>query len=506
MRTKRPPGVRTSATLSWGLACILAAGIVSCGGETTVDAPPGTGGGASGGNGSGGSEQGSGGQPGAGGGDSGSGGEAPGSGGIGGGPPGCVDDALAGACLAPLPCTPEERPFGGGDGTAESPYAICNSDHLLAIDDEATGMGKFFVLAASLDLSEVEDFVPIGGGDQWFEGTFDGAGRVLRRLTIDVPGGGDVGLFVRLLPGSLVHDLRLVDFTVRGGLNVGLLAGENQGEIDSVHVSGVVEASERAAGGIVGWNSTNIHRSSSAATVTAPVGAGGLVGAHHGEITESEASGQVSGGEVVGGLVGEGYGTVVDCRCSADVEGVQGVGGLMGSMTGGTVLRAEASGTVTGTGPGVGGLIGMTSSGPTSIVSSRASGDVTGSANLVGGLLGNAVGNNSSTSIEASYSLGQVTGNGDVGGLVGGGIGVTIVDCYALGLVSGTAPIGGLVGSASVTTTAAYYHEGSPASDPPQGIPLSLAAFADEASFVGWDFAETWVMSESLGRPVLAWE
>ena len=579
--------------------------LVSCGGEP-MGGGPGTGGDDAA-DGSGGEPGASGGHPGTGGGEA-SGGQ-PGSGGSPGGEPGCVDDALAGACLLPIACTVGQSPFGGGDGTEQAPFAICSTAHLLAVDDEDTA-GRFFVLAASLDLSAVTDFVPLGTRDAAaeegvagvFEGTFDGAGRALRGLTIDRPDEDNIGLFSWTVKGSLIHDLQLIDFTARGASAVGLLAGRTAGNVVSVHTSGVVDGRDTWAGGVVGYSWGSMSHSSSTATVTGTDVAGGLVGvvAEDGEVTECESSGSVFGDFAIGGLLGGNAGSATDCRSSADVRGSNEVGGLVGQLSGGTVLRGEASGTVSGTeelvdsGRNLGGLIGtaqvmvlldasvlssratgavrgseqvggliggagnttvddceasgtvhgttevggligyahdatITTSrasgavsagstvgglvgaldGNSYLATSAATGDVTGTENLVGGLIGQLAGG---ASIGGVYSVGQVTGNGDVGGLVGGGTNGEINQGYAFGIATGTPPTGGLVGTAdldadasigSVTSTACYYREESPAS---QGTPLSLAAFADVASFEGWDFATTWVMSAELGRPVLSWE
>jgi len=576
--------------LALGALTVLAVSMVNCGGEANGD------------------ESASGGQL-ATGGESAVGGGGPGTGGSGGsgGEPGCVDDPVAGACLAPIACAVDQGPFGGGDGTEQAPFAICTTAHLLAVDDEATGTGKFFVLAASLDLSGLSNFVPLGvrvgtndGTAAAFEGTFDGAGRVLRGLTIDLPDENYIGLFGWVYPGSLIRDLRLVDFTMRGGASVGLLAGRNAGDLVSIHTSGVVEA-EDTAGGITGFNFGSIARSSSSAAVTSTgVQAGGIAGTSEGDLTECESSGPIFGDLAVGGLLGQTTGAVIDCRSSSNVEGDAQVGGLVGQVNGGSVLRGEASGTVLGTaeldnsGRSLGGLIGTTmatsvtvtvvssratgavrgsdevggligsswrtnvedceasgtvqgttevgglagSARETIIMTSRASGavsgvstvggligaleagvhtscatgDVTSTENIVGGLVGRMGG---PAGITGAYSVGQVTGNGDVGGLVGGGTVGEISQSYAFGVATGTPPIGGLVGTAnldpddsvgSVSSTACYYREESPGSAPPEGTPLSLAAFGDAASFEGWDFASTWVMSEALGRPVLWWE
>jgi hypothetical protein len=200
-------------------------------------------------------------------------------------------------------------------------------------------------------------------------------------------------------------------------------------------------------------------------------------------VEDCEANGTVQGRAEVGGLVGRAYETrIYGSRASGAVSGVSTVGGLVGSL--------EHAGVGT----------------------SFAAGDVTGTESLVGGLVGYMFG---AAAIGAAYSLGQVAGNGDVGGLVGGGTNGQIGQCYAFGVATGTPPIGGIIGTAdldldesigSVESSSSYYREESPASVPALGTPLSLAAFADIASFEGWDFATGWVMSAELGRPVLGWE
>ena len=125
-------------------------------------------------------------------------------------------------------------------------------------------------------------------------------------------------------------------------------------------------------------------------------------------------------------------------------------GGLIGSMSGTTVERCAANGTVTG-GTAAGGLIGTSSGGTVTGCYSaghtdegsyekwieakdsnnKAHGyDVTG--DTAGGLIGNA----GSTAIEYSYSTCSATG-AEVGGLIGSGSGA-VTSCYATGLVKGT--------------------------------------------------------------------
>ena len=125
-------------------------------------------------------------------------------------------------------------------------------------------------------------------------------------------------------------------------------------------------------------------------------------------------------------------------------------GGLIGSMTGTTVTRCAANGTVSA-GGAAGGLIGFASSGEVTACYSAGHTsdgsyekrieaedsnnkpygyDVTGA--TAGGLIGDA----GSTAIENSYSTCSATGT-TVGGLIGSGSGA-VTSCYATGLVKGT--------------------------------------------------------------------
>ena len=124
-------------------------------------------------------------------------------------------------------------------------------------------------------------------------------------------------------------------------------------------------------------------------------------------------------------------------------------GGLIGSMSGTTVERCAANGTVTGD-TAAGGLIGSANTGST-ITACYSAGhtedgsyekwvgtdetgngyDVTGA--KAGGLIGDAGG----TAISCSYSTCSVTGDTEVGGLIGSGSGA-VTSCYATGLVKGS--------------------------------------------------------------------
>lgn len=78
--------------------------------------------------------------------------------------------------------------FAGGSGTREDPYLISTPDQLNAIRQ---GLDKHYQLANDIDLSAWGDWMPIGGeelerhGDPApFTGSLDGAGHVIRGMTI----------------------------------------------------------------------------------------------------------------------------------------------------------------------------------------------------------------------------------------------------------------------------------------------------------------------------------
>jgi len=188
-----------------------------------------------------------------------------------------------------------------------------------------------------------------------------------------------------------------------------------------------------------------------------PGGLGVLAGiVSGGTVSHAYATGSVSGyGALIGGLIGRTEGSAVISDSFSNVQSAKGLsdglaglgGGLIGTMElGASVLRSHA------TGDGAsGGLIGQAN--VTSISDCYATGKAT-----VGGLVGRLTGG----SLVNSFATGQVTGSTTVGGLVGqisgGGTvtAITIDNCYATGNVIATynsavmGGIGGLIGLVTV--------------------------------------------------------
>ncbi len=341
-----------------------------------------------------------------------------------------------------------------------------------------TNLGGFYALGNNINAT---GFSGLPGST--FTGLLDGNGGLGQNYTISKLS-SSVGLFDVIGAAATVRNLNFVDASILAtGLsaNVGVLAGQNEGTIVNVSVSGTIGTenglSGVLAGGLVGQNQGTIIGSSSAVNVT--VGdasgqfniAGGLVGSNLGTIMQSSASGTVAGGanSFVGGLVGQNVGAggliagssasgAVSVTTTSTANGVA-AGGLVGFNSGlATITGSFASGSVSGSAVGafaaanIGGLVG--SNDPNGIVTlSYATGNITGGNNTTaGGLVGFNQG-----MVSLSSASGIVTGgssNSFVGGLVGQNFNGTIDTSSASGNVSGGSfAVGGLVGGNTGTIT-----------------------------------------------------
>jgi filamentous hemagglutinin family protein len=247
-----------------------------------------------------------------------------------------------------------------------------------------------------------------------------------------------------------------VDSTAVGGLVGNTDSSSAQVTITGSFATGNV-AAVQSVGGLVGiggggGSPTAISTSYATGAVTGTFSIGGLVGVNSGSISASHASGAVTGsGSGVGGLAGvnDWHASISDAQASGAVQGQDGVGGLVGTGNPyASVASSTASGAVSGR-SGVGGLVGFDASG--SITGSSASGNVIGTSSNVGGLLGSTNTYWGAATISTSSASGDVIGASRVGGLIGladvyGGNRTTTTDSSATGSVSGGYRIGGLIG------------------------------------------------------------
>lgn len=220
-----------------------------------------------------------------------------------------------------------------GDGTKDNPYIITNAEELKKV---SKNLGSYFILNNDIDLSNVDDFLPIGNNTTAFTGNFNGNGKKITGLSFSFLGyaydkyedlqqntgsdyeqGSDsgwtgdyetgqtpkpedtivkipkyVGLF-GVNAGS-IYDLHIENANISANaLNeeifVGVFCGVNKGEIYRCYssVSNVTaSANSDYCGGIIGKNETTgvVGNCFSNATVKANLYAGGLVGLNSGYV------------------------------------------------------------------------------------------------------------------------------------------------------------------------------------------------------------------------------
>ena len=189
---------------------------------------------------------------------------------------------------------------------------------------------------------------------------------------------------------------------------------------------------------------------------------------------------------------------------NVNITGRASVGGLVGYVehykVSPTLTNCYATGSVSGTGNGVGGLVGNNTSGP--LTSCYATCSVTGGG-YVGGLVGQNYG-----SLTACYATGSVSGTGNVVGGLAGHNQSTLNSCYATGSVTGGGPVGGLVGLNDGTLTYCFWDmetSGQSGSDGGKGITTSQMKSITTYQNAGWA-DKGWVINDCLDYPRLSWE
>ena len=175
-------------------------------------------------------------------------------------------------------------------------------------------------------------------------------------------------------------------------------------------------------------------------------------------------------GKRAGGLIA--YlrnGLVENCTVDCSVETGQQGGSLIGRLGAGTVKNCSASGDVAVDSYHGGGLIGFVLEG--TVTGCHASGNVTqttGGHSRIGGLIGSICG---SSTVEKSYSTGNMDGAGHwAGGLIGciydtsTAVTINVSECYATGTVTmphgdtgNQAHVGGLIGTVTPKSDAAAF-------------------------------------------------
>lgn len=140
-----------------------------------------------------------------------------------------------------------------------------------------------------------------------FLGTLDGNNKSLANFTSE-----NGGLFH--LNGGTIKNIAMVDASVTGGSNIGILVNTNNGTVENSYVTGSIQGSS-TVGGLAGYSNGIVRNSYSTADVTAQLNqAGGLIGiTNAGSLTENVyASGAVQAlRSNAGGVTGYGYNDTV---------------------------------------------------------------------------------------------------------------------------------------------------------------------------------------------------
>jgi len=362
----------------------------------------------------------------------------------------------------------------GSDGSTLS-YTVINS---LGAAGSATGSdlqgmngnraGKY-ALGSDIDASTTSGwnsgagFLPVGDGAIAFTGQFDGLGHTVSGLTINRPTQDFAALFGYIVTPATVSNIGMVGGKVSGQNNVGGLVGNsNNGTVNNSYATGSATGN-RAVGGLVGYAgiSSRITNSYATGAVSGHTQLGGLVGGGNSEsITNSYASGDVS--------------------ASAD-DGLW-IGGLVGVDVSGTITNSYATGNVNG--------------------------GTSSSSEKTGGLIGYSLGSGRYTDV---YATGSVTGYTAVGGLVGQNNG-SITRGYASGPVTYDTTFGngggfvgfnyGFINNSFWDKNTGYPTDGNGST----AVGLTTAQALAQASYSGFDFTNTWYLSEGNTRPFLRTE
>ena len=333
-------------------------------------------------------------------------------------------------------------------------YEVSSPGHLVYIQ-ENIGEGGIFVeddkfkVVGDFDMSGKNFKTPIGTGTEPFVYEFDGNGKTVSGLTMDLMS-NYAGLFGKVSSDADIHDLILrdVSITTTGDFVGGVAGCAEDAFVKNCVVSGTISG-KGYVGGIVG-NTISAElsgdRSTAAVTATDDM-SGGVVGYAEGMtlITGCHNEGDITGTMSVGGVAGRAMGTstVEKCHNTGKIKGSDYVAGVIGlAMNDSSLTDCYNTGGIEGDGY-IGGVIGRNDK--TSLVEDcHNTGRIAGT-HHVGGIIGY---NETEGSVKNCYNTGSIKGNSNVGGIIGQNFNTcSIRICYNTGSIEGTDPVGGIVGS-----------------------------------------------------------
>lgn len=116
----------------------------------------------------------------------------------------------------------------GGEGTEQDPWIINTPEELLALSKMSYEElnGKYVNLGNNIDMTDIEDFQPIGLGSDYLQIFFDGKNHTISNLKINNYSTPNTGLFYSLYAGD-IKNLTLQSVNINSNSKyVGLVAGK----------------------------------------------------------------------------------------------------------------------------------------------------------------------------------------------------------------------------------------------------------------------------------------
>ena len=310
--------------------------------------------------------------------------------------------------LLPAAVYAEDGNFGGGDGSEDDPYIIEDAEDLKEFRDIVNGQnGKTQNSAAwailednivlnanvldsdgSLNSGSFETWTPIGcykDIDDYiaYTGTFDGNGHTISGIYINTRENyqGLFGCIGNKDGTGTVKNLGIEDSWIKGGDNVGGIAGYSAWGMENCYNTGSISGGDNV-GGISGQNSSNMIRNCyNTGSISGGSNVGGVVGYSGGGVTGCHNDGTVIGsGSCIGGIMGEGIGAVSAISKCYNTGSVSGEEGTVGGISGGRIFGTSNcynAGTISGEK-----AYGITASNRIGVVNSYNIGEVDGHAIL----------------------------------------------------------------------------------------------------------------------------
>lgn len=372
----------------------------------------------------------------------------------------------------------------GGKGTPEDPYIIKSKGQLNNIRYELSASYK---LAGGIDLGNFE-WESIGNSSAPFTGEFDGNGYKISNLKIDKTTQDYLGLFGAVKDANL-NNVVIENVDIKGQKYIGALAGQASGniQIQNCKVLGNCKINgDSYIGGLAGYvfEGGNITNCSTEVNITSNIMKAGYIGGLIGKINLTTISKCFSEGDIGG-------------KCNYS-------GGLVGYETNGNISLSYATGNITSEGSDIGGLIGHADGG--NVTESYASGNIKGSM-YVGGFVGYLWATSQlNLNMSNCYALGNVEAKYYVAGFAGIDSTYSIdqlKNCYSTGSVTCSDEKGKGGFSTGTDSDNCYFNSNNSTSTTPIDQAKTTAQLMQQSTFIDWDFANIWGISEGMSYPFL---